>query len=447
MLDDTGKVVMTLAGISTAVLLASQVRSRSEDTLREDFVNVPLRPRAVANYYDPRARQFYDVPPLSEYAQQECLMNPSGDVAFTASASDPSKALSMNLGKSGRGPQAEPVESISYIGAGANLQADLSAAHGGTAAAQAMKADFRTAVSAVPGGRRSGGSRVVGGPVPAGLDVAKKRRTFPTINPAGEIVENYNGPRNSLRKAAHPVGIDKYSRRFKLDPEGKRGACGIEGTTSQYTGQSMVGANFAYPPGEARIESTGESAMSQFPMGDMDGAGVGGMPQSAYMTQRLIYSTLKRREYAQGDPIRGDLAIAPAPQLSKPAAGPTGSLRTGAFAAMFGINAAGPSTAEQTAALVSAGRLGAYTTGGGENLADAVTESQDVAAKNRTPEGISLASFQETTAAAVARGERMLAANSLSGTTQGRAGVNSTTGTVGGAMAPGPLLIGGTSFA
>lgn len=97
--------------------------------------------------------------------------------------------------------------------------------------------------------------------------------------------------------------------------------------------------------------------------------GADGEIGAAFNTSRLMYTTLKRKTCGQADRIRGDLAIAPCPIVSRMAAKPHDTLESGAFAAMFGTYAETP---QKTAAMISADTLGMRTTLGGENLSHSV---------------------------------------------------------------------------
>ena len=89
-----------------------------------------------------------------------------------------------------------------------------------------------------------------------------------------------------------------------------------------------------------------------------------------------MYSTAKRARCAGTvDFIRGDLAIAPCPIASMPAARPYDTLEAGAFGALFGLDG---SSAKSTIALISDSKAkGGFSALAGADMADLVQQAAD----------------------------------------------------------------------
>lgn len=120
-------------------------------------------------------------------------------------------------------------------------------------------------------------------------------------------------------------------------------------------------------PGRKAAESKLQSyeVTSVLPVGTMTELTSSGSVQQPVMYDRFMYANQRSRLREQGDPIRGDLPIAP---LSggwfTPSVNPNVDLRDGALAVMGGIN---NNTQQQTTALMNAASGGTMDILGGVN--------------------------------------------------------------------------------
>lgn len=133
----------------------------------------------------------------------------------------------------------------------------------------------------------------------------------------------------------------------------------VESYTAKQSSSGCTSTNALEP---VELPVSGFTA-SEVPTGMSQELGADGNIQAAFNTTRLMYTTLKRPQCGV-DRIRGDLAIAPCPIVSRMAAKPADTLESGAFAALFGSYAEEP---QKTAALISADTMGMRTALGGAN--------------------------------------------------------------------------------
>ena len=195
---------------------------------------------------------------------------------------------------------------------------------------------------------------------------ASSAQVFNNFSQAASVVEGYHEDYSNRSGSAPPVESCKLDHQLSSSA-----GCGPQGTIANgYGGQqaNALGPDFSPYEGSS-LPSTHMDAY-EMPGGTLNTMDSAGNPQSFYMTERLMYSTLNRaRCSGTTDMIRGDLAIVPQGQYMQCAGTPADTLQTGAFNAMFGAFA---STPQATAALVSADSGSVRTALGGGNLSDAV---------------------------------------------------------------------------
>ena len=200
---------------------------------------------------------------------------------------------------------------------------------------------------------------------------ASSAQVFNNFAQAASVVEGYSDvveDYNSRSGSAPPVRSCASKHDHQLSSSA---GCGPAGTVANGYGQQQanaLGVDFTpYDGGSLPASHADAYELSGGTLNTMDSAG---NPQSFYMTERLMYSTLKRaRCPGVADMIRGDLAIVPQGQVMQSAARPADTLETGAFGALFGAFGTG---AQATSALVSADAGAVRTALGGANLSEAV---------------------------------------------------------------------------
>lgn len=257
-----------------------------------------------------------------------------------------------------------------------------------------------------------------------GVQAGLNSTPFENFEQAANIAEHYTS--HGSHKGGH--------MHQKSSPAG----CGPAGTIAAGYGRSnLVGADFdalSGPNGQSKdsmLESSGTSFTSELPVASMDG-NVG----AAFMTDRMVYSTLQRaRCPGTVDMIRGDLAITPCGQYMQTSARPADSLSTGAMAAMFGIGN-GSGGANDTIRLVSMDAAnGGLSALSGMNVTDLVEQGAP-------PSSVNASTFASTSANMVAD-----AYANLNQSGSRMAGANPTNGDVAGMSSPAALYTGYTSFA
>ena len=197
---------------------------------------------------------------------------------------------------------------------------------------------------------------------------ASSAQVFNNFAQAASVVEGYHEDYNNRSGSAPPVKacVSKFDRQLSSSA-----GCGPQGTISNGYGDQQANAlGPDFSPYEGSSLPVSHMDAYEMPGGTLNTMDSAGNPQSFFMTERLMYSTLNRaRCPGTTDMIRGDLAIMPQAQLMKPAGSPADTLQTGAFNAMNGAFGATP---QATAALVAADSGSVRTALGGGNLSDAV---------------------------------------------------------------------------
>ena len=193
-------------------------------------------------------------------------------------------------------------------------------------------------------------------------------QVFNNFAQAASIVEPFSENYATRSGAAPPVaGCSKGRHSAQSSSYG----CGPAGTIANGYGQEQANAlGTDFNPYEGNSLPTSHMDAYELPGGTLNTLDSAGNPQSFYMTDRLMYSTLRRARCPGAvDMIRGDLAIIPKPQMMMSAARPSDTLETGAFNAMNGAFATTP---QATAALVSADAGSVRRALGGGDLTQAV---------------------------------------------------------------------------
>ena len=230
-----------------------------------------------------------------------------------------------------------------------------------------------------------GATNVVGNAVGsgAGMQTQYLQNANPTVSPqvafsnfaqaaafTGDSFEGYREDFNNRSTSAPPQHKCHSDDKVHSSSAG----CGPAGTIANGYGLAQanaLGHNFS--PMETPSLPVSHSDAYSLNAGTLNTLDSAGNPQSYYMTDRLMYSTLKRaRCPGTVDMIRGDLAIQNTGQIMTPAGTPADVLETGAFAALYGPF--GTST-QQTADLVAASTSGFRTAMAGADLADAVMDN------------------------------------------------------------------------
>jgi hypothetical protein len=197
---------------------------------------------------------------------------------------------------------------------------------------------------------------------------ASSAQVFNNFSQAASVVEGYHEDYSNRSGSAPPV----QSCTSKLDRQLSSSAgCGPQGTIANSYGKQQANAlGPDYSPYEGSSLPASHFDAYEMPGGALNTLDSAGNPQSFYMTERLMYSTLNRaRCPGTTDMIRGDLAIVPQGQYMQAAGTPADTLQTGAFNAM---NGAFGSTPQATAALVAADSGSVRTALGGGDLTHAV---------------------------------------------------------------------------
>ena len=109
-------------------------------------------------------------------------------------------------------------------------------------------------------------------------------------------------------------------------------------------------------------------AMNSLPVGDMTTVNAAGDEVNTIVYDRPIYAIPKSRNFAQGDRIRGDLAIIPQPcGWFRPSSHPNIDLQPGAINVMAGIN---NESGKDTANLIYQTSAGGQSAIGGVNMSN-----------------------------------------------------------------------------
>lgn len=350
--SQSGKVAATALGFVTAAFLLSQV-TPTEEPVVENFINYRMGGRTEQFFKNPNTGAPVAVRPGSRIDK---LLSGCDDSAFFQPRNLQSTAGSRT--DSGKTVAGGPPNDV---GARINMQ---------LASPQQRKqelATFQKASRAVNPYAGADGLAAAGGSVTEGTQRAG-------------TIENYAGGA-SMGAYDKNVAYDNSGRAIQgetwtTSPAG----CGPQGTILEYGGQRLMGGNFQYPPGKSALLQPAIGLTDTLPVGNMAVPGPDGAPMDVQIADRLIYSTLSRKRCAGTvDMIRGDLPIPKGGQYSAPAGNPADTLESGAFAAMFGLDAR---SAQQTTALILQSQAGTRATLAG---ADITELTEQAAAMGQTP--------------------------------------------------------------
>ena len=202
------------------------------------------------------------------------------------------------------------------------------------------------------------------------------QQTFRNFEAAAGVIEGYHdsGKHHKQRKQRKHPGHHK-SQKMHLIPQSSPFGCGPEGTVNgPYGAANSLGSDF-HALNKVDLPTDGFTG-SELPAPNFSVTNADGTMSSHYSVDRLMYSTAKRARCAGTvDFIRGDLAIAPCPIASMPAARAYDTLEAGAFGALFGLDG---SSAKSTIALISDSKAkGGFTALAGADMADLVQQAAD----------------------------------------------------------------------
>ncbi len=310
----SGKILATVVGVAAAAILITQLASNKseEEPLVENWVNVALGPLKETTYTCARTGK--------NMAARDLTSGLPQSVFFGNSLLQPSSVIS-----------ATNVQANSIPNAGASVQYLVNNPQTQANSAQVFN-NFMQAASVVEG--------------------------------YDDVVEDYN----SRSDSAPPVRSCASKHDHQLSSSA---GCGPSGTIANGYGQQQANAlGVDFSPYEGSSLPASHMDAYELPGGSLNTMDSAGNPQSYYMTDRLMYSTLKRaRCSGVADMIRGDLPVVKGGIVMTTAARPGDTLETGAFNAMHGAFATTP---QATSALVAADAGSVRTALGGGDLTHAV---------------------------------------------------------------------------
>ena len=310
----SGKILATVVGITAAVILISQLTgSISEPNIVENFLagGPVIQPAAMSLYGNTNGG------PLTAMTPAHSKM--------LASAST-GKKLTTNL------------PNDVFFG---NAQYKMNDTHNGMMGA----ANYGATVQALMNQSSS------------------PHQTFRNFEAAAGVIEGY-----------HDGGKHHKHHKLHMIPQSSPFGCGPEGTVNGPYGANSLGSDF-HALNKVDLPTDGFTS-SDLPAPNFSVTNADGTMSSHYSVDRLMYSTAKRARCAGTvDFIRGDLAIAPCPIASMPAARPYDTLEAGAFGALFGLDG---SSAKSTIALISDSKAkGGFSALAGADMADLVQQAAD----------------------------------------------------------------------
>ena len=409
MTDLTGKLVGTLLGAAAVTVLLGQIE-KGEDPLVENFINYPLRGQGQTFYMDRQGNQQM-IRPGSQLAQTMC--NEQDEFAKKGVGNKNQASMAGSGGVSIEG-KSGLMEDNTDLGENINMQFE-NARHN----ARERMRNFRGAASAT-NSRTGIETRLLNGNVVEGYKKKSKQDRNAAYAGRRQIPQPPPRSGESLSTAEFNTNL---AAPVDLSPNGSPPA----GTTNDYMGSQVMGANFQYPGGKEGLLTPGRNVTSSLPLGNMNlAAGEGGAPMNVAMADRLVYSTLKRARCAGTvDMIRGDLPIPVGGITSTPPGRPADTLEAGAFATMFGLNAA---QAQQTTALIAQDQGSGYSAINAP-LGSLVSELAEQKRNGTAPRGLSTSTFGSTAAAEdIIRSNEMLNGQTRAGTNHATMGVNSARG-------------------
>ena len=310
----SGKILATVVGVAAAAILITQLTSNKseEEPLVENWVNVALGPLKETTYTCARTGK--------NMAARDLTSGLPQSVFFGNSNLQPGNVIA-----------ATNVQANSIPNAGAAVQYLVNNPQTQANSAQVFN-NFMQAASVVEG--------------------------------YSDVVEDYN----SRSDSAPPVRSCASKHDHQLSSSA---GCGPAGTIANSYGKQQanaLGPDFSTFEGSSLPASHMDAY--ELPGGSLNTMDSAGNPQSYYMTDRLMYSTLKRaRCPGVADMIRGDIPVVKGGQIMTTAARPADTLETGAFNAMHGAFATTP---QATSALVAADAGSVRTALGGGDLTHAV---------------------------------------------------------------------------
>jgi hypothetical protein len=329
----------------TAAFLLSQV-SPEEEPVIENFINYRMGGRTEGFFRDPKSGSAVAIRPGSRIDR---LLSGCDDNTFFQPRNLQSTAGSRT--DSGKTVTGGPPDTV-----GARINMQLATPQQRKKELQNFqKASEASNVFAGAAGQAAAGAPVLQGQVKSGT------------------IEGFNG---GARMGAYDQAVAHHGDGRKMQGEvwaTSPAGCGPQGTIFEYGGQRLMGANFQFPPGKSALLQPAEGLTDTLPVGNMSVPGPDGGPQDVQIADRLIYSTLSRKRCAGTvDMIRGDLPIPKGGQYSAPAGNPADTLESGAFAAMFGLDAR---SAQQTTALILESQAGTRPTLAGADIAELTEEA------------------------------------------------------------------------
>ena len=318
----SGKILATVVGIAAAVILISQLSgSISEPDIVENFLTGA---------------------PLIQPSMQR-LYRPADGGAWTQMTPAKQKLLASTM--SGTKLTTELPDDVFF----GNAQWQLNNTHKGMTAAANYGAQTQALLN--PG--------------------STPQATFRNFEAAAGVIEGYHDD-GGKRHGQH--GQHK-SKKLQLIPTSSPFGCGPDGTVNgPYGAANSLGSDF-HALNTVDLPTDGFTG-SELPAPTFSVTNADGTMNSHYSVDRMMYSTARRSRCAgQVDFIRGDLAIAPCPIASMPAARAYDTLEAGAFGCLFGLDG---SSAKSTIALIADSKAGSgFTALAGADMADLVQQAAD----------------------------------------------------------------------